>query len=156
MNLIFLYGTPAAGKLTIAKELVKLVSYKLYDNHAIISPLGALFTYADPELNAIRAPPGKRIRVDDFGSAAKAGINFISTSGGVGRKILSFFVNYNVQLKLTVAPRCLYKFYQRKKRYYLELINHPGLAIRPIQKCYLKKSYSKTPVSLKSFLIKTT
>ena len=91
MKLIFLYGPPAAGKLTIAKELVKLVGYKLYDNHAIISPLGELFTYTDPELNAIRVPLGKRIRVDVFGSAAKAGINFIATSGGGGEKDFIFF-----------------------------------------------------------------
>lgn len=33
MNLIFLYGPPASGKLTIAKELSELTGYSLFHNH---------------------------------------------------------------------------------------------------------------------------
>lgn len=91
MNLVFLYGPPAAGKLSISKELTKLTGYKLYDNHAIISPLGQLFSYTDPELNKYRVPLGERIRIDVFGTAAKAGVNFIATSGRGGEKDFIFF-----------------------------------------------------------------
>lgn len=33
MNLIFIYGPPASGKLTIAKELSGLTGYSLFHNH---------------------------------------------------------------------------------------------------------------------------
>jgi adenylate kinase family enzyme len=33
MNLVFIYGPPAAGKLTVAKELAKLTGYTLFHNH---------------------------------------------------------------------------------------------------------------------------
>jgi tRNA uridine 5-carbamoylmethylation protein Kti12 len=33
MNLIFLYGPPATGKLTVAKELSRLLGYPVFHNH---------------------------------------------------------------------------------------------------------------------------
>jgi len=33
MNLIFIYGPPAAGKLTVAKELAGITGYTLFHNH---------------------------------------------------------------------------------------------------------------------------
>lgn len=33
MNLVFLYGPPATGKLTIAKELSRLLGYPVFHNH---------------------------------------------------------------------------------------------------------------------------
>lgn len=33
MNLIFLYGPPAVGKLTIAEELAKMIDYRVFHNH---------------------------------------------------------------------------------------------------------------------------
>ena len=33
MNLVFIYGPPAAGKLTVAKELAKISGYILFHNH---------------------------------------------------------------------------------------------------------------------------
>ncbi|MEX0748746.1 MAG: AAA family ATPase [Candidatus Saccharimonadales bacterium] len=33
MNLIFIYGPPASGKLTVAKELSKLTGYPVFHNH---------------------------------------------------------------------------------------------------------------------------
>ena len=33
MNVIFVYGPPASGKLTVAQELSKLISYPLFHNH---------------------------------------------------------------------------------------------------------------------------
>lgn len=43
MNLIFLYGPPAVGKLTIAQELAKLTDYKLYHNHLATDLVESVF-----------------------------------------------------------------------------------------------------------------
>jgi len=34
MNLLFLHGAPATGKLTVAKALLGMVPGRLFDNHA--------------------------------------------------------------------------------------------------------------------------
>jgi shikimate kinase len=58
MKLILLYGPPASGKLTIARELVKRTGFKLLHNHQtfdLIEPLfGALHPQFNPLLNSIR------------------------------------------------------------------------------------------------------
>jgi len=36
MNLLFLHGRPATGKLTIARKLVTLTGYQLYHNHVAV------------------------------------------------------------------------------------------------------------------------
>ncbi len=36
MKLVILYGPPAAGKLTIAKELANIAAIKVFDNHQVI------------------------------------------------------------------------------------------------------------------------
>lgn len=59
MNLLCIYGPPAAGKLTTAKELETLLGYKLYDNHAIVSPLGKLFLHGR-EVECLDRNPGQR------------------------------------------------------------------------------------------------
>ena len=36
MKLVFIYGPPAAGKLTVAKELSKLTGFKVFHNHLAV------------------------------------------------------------------------------------------------------------------------
>ena len=43
MKLIFIYGPPASGKLTIAQELVKLTEFNLYHNHLAVDLVESLF-----------------------------------------------------------------------------------------------------------------
>jgi tRNA uridine 5-carbamoylmethylation protein Kti12 len=43
MKLILLYGPPAVGKLTVAKELAKLTGYKVFHNHLTVDLVGSIF-----------------------------------------------------------------------------------------------------------------
>lgn len=45
MKLIFLYGMPATGKLTVAKELANITGYKLFHNHLAVDLLLSLFEF---------------------------------------------------------------------------------------------------------------
>lgn len=79
MNFVLLYGPTAAGKLSVANELVDLTGYKLLDNHTVLNTIAALFPFEDPKLNEIRRRLGRRMRLELFEEAAQAGVNFIST-----------------------------------------------------------------------------
>lgn len=45
MKLIFIYGPPAVGKLTVAKELAALTGYKVFHNHLSVDLAEAVFEF---------------------------------------------------------------------------------------------------------------
>ena len=45
MRLILLYGPPASGKLTIARELAKLTGYKVFHNHLTVDMADEVFAF---------------------------------------------------------------------------------------------------------------
>ena len=48
MKLLFLHGSPATGKLTVAKALLRSVPGRLFDNHASIDFARTLFEFGAP------------------------------------------------------------------------------------------------------------
>ena len=48
MKLLFLHGTPAVGKLTVARALLRLVPGRLADNHAAIDFARTIFDFGAP------------------------------------------------------------------------------------------------------------
>ena len=45
MKLVFIYGPPGAGKLTVAKELQRATAFKLFDNHVSIDCVESVFDF---------------------------------------------------------------------------------------------------------------
>ena len=43
MNLIFIHGAPAVGKLTVAKELFKITGYKIFHSHLSMDLVNSIF-----------------------------------------------------------------------------------------------------------------
>jgi hypothetical protein len=54
MKLIFIYGLPASGKLTVAQELVAITGYKLFHNHLVVDLLLSVFEFGSPEFVTLR------------------------------------------------------------------------------------------------------
>src|SRR5215218_6095034 len=48
MNMVFLYGPPAAGKFTVGAEIAALTGYKLWHNHVSIDAIKPVFGFGDP------------------------------------------------------------------------------------------------------------
>ena len=48
MKLVFLHGSPATGKLTVAKALLAMVPGRLFDNHAVIDLARTIFDFGAP------------------------------------------------------------------------------------------------------------
>lgn len=83
MDLVFIYGPPAAGKLTVAKELSGITGYKVFDNHASLDFVGSIFERGTEEYSELVV----EFRMRMLEAAAKAGISAIFTSAYVeGRK----------------------------------------------------------------------
>jgi hypothetical protein len=48
MKLVFLHGSPATGKLTVAKALLRMAAGRLFDNHAAIDLARTIFEFGAP------------------------------------------------------------------------------------------------------------
>src|SRR5258707_2810209 len=68
MQLIFISGMPAAGKLTVAKELEKITGYNLFHNHLTVDLLLGLFEFGSPAFVELR----ESIWLSVFDQACKA------------------------------------------------------------------------------------
>jgi hypothetical protein len=54
MRLIFIYGMPATGKLTVATELAAMTGYKLFHNHLAVDLLLSVFDFGSPPFVELR------------------------------------------------------------------------------------------------------
>lgn len=70
MRLVFLYGLPATGKLTVAQELVALTGYKLFHNHLAVDLLLSVFEFGSPGFVELR----ERIWLGVFEEACRSGM----------------------------------------------------------------------------------
>lgn len=68
MNLIFLYGMPGIGKLTVARELSKLTDFKLFHNHLTVDLVTSLFEFGSESFINLR----EKIWLETFSEAIKA------------------------------------------------------------------------------------
>lgn len=75
MKLIFLYGAPGTGKLTVARELAALTGYRLFHNHLTVDLAKSLFDFGTPDyLEYVRF-----LRAEALARAAKKNVDLIFT-----------------------------------------------------------------------------
>jgi hypothetical protein len=70
MRLIFIYGLPATGKLTVAEELAKRTGFRLFHNHLVVDLLLGLFEFGSEPFVELR----ERIWLSVFEQAAASGL----------------------------------------------------------------------------------
>src|SRR5665213_2589505 len=74
-QLVFLYGPPAVGKLTVAQELAERRSFRVLHNHVTIDAVATVLPFGTP---AFWTAVG-RLRRDLVESAAREGIDLVYT-----------------------------------------------------------------------------
>ena len=84
MHIVFLYGPPAVGKLTVAQELQKKLGYKLLHNHQIIDLFDQLFDFHNPSRRVLT----REFRMRIVEEAIKNNVDLIITSGSAGSPTL--------------------------------------------------------------------
>jgi chloramphenicol 3-O-phosphotransferase len=75
MELVFIHGPPAAGKLTVAKALVDLTGYPLFHNHLVVDALSAVFPFGSEAFVRLR----QAFWLEVFETAAAEGRSLIFT-----------------------------------------------------------------------------
>jgi len=79
MDLVFIYGPPASGKLTVARELSRMTGYRVFHNHASLDFVSTIFDQGTAKFSELVV----RYRKDMLEEAAKAGVSVIFTSAYV-------------------------------------------------------------------------
>jgi predicted kinase len=75
-TLIYLYGPPASGKLTVATRLSELTGIPLFHNHLTVNAVRPIFGFGTPAFTeAVHA-----MRRGVFTAAARAGVSLIFTN----------------------------------------------------------------------------
>lgn len=75
MKLVFLYGAPAVGKLTVARELARLTGFRLFHNHLTVDLVSSLFSFGSEPFILLR----EQIWLAAFGEAARQNVSLIFT-----------------------------------------------------------------------------
>jgi AAA domain len=75
VKLVFIYGPPAVGKLTVATELAKLTGFRLFDNHVSIDFVKSVFEFGTRRYWRLT----DKFRLSMFKEVAKDGIDTIFT-----------------------------------------------------------------------------
>jgi hypothetical protein len=75
MKLLFIYGPPAAGKLTVANEIAKRTGIKVFHNHLSIDCIQPIFEFGTPSFGRLV----NLIRYETIEEAAKRDVDLIYT-----------------------------------------------------------------------------
>ncbi len=75
MKVLFLYGAPAVGKLTVANEIAKLTDFKVFHNHLSIDCIHPVFEFGTKPFHKLV----ELIRNETLAEAARQNVNVIFT-----------------------------------------------------------------------------
>lgn len=70
MDLVFIYGVPGVGKLTVAKKLAEKTGYKIFDNHLTVDLVYSVFEWG----SKIGEKLNEKYRLDIIEKASKHNI----------------------------------------------------------------------------------
>lgn len=75
MDLIFIHGPVASGKLTVGRSLSAKTGVPLFHNHLVVDAVGAVFPFGSPAFRRLR----ESLWLQMFQAAAEAGQSLIFT-----------------------------------------------------------------------------
>jgi hypothetical protein len=88
MKLIFLFGMPGVGKLTVAREVAELAGFRLFHNHLTVDLVGSLFEFGSQPFVELR----ETVWLASFARAVEAGIDGLIFTFAFDRTVRESFV----------------------------------------------------------------
>ena len=159
MKLVFVYGPPASGKLTVARELSKITGYKLFHNMLTVDLAQAVLDWNDENFGDLTT----KYRLITFKEAAKAKVEGIIFTYAYAPKVDDAFVKKVIhQIKADKGEIYFVQIHAKKE----ELLKRVGSDSRKelkklIDKSILEKQldkrdqYAKIPF-VETFSVDTT
>jgi tRNA uridine 5-carbamoylmethylation protein Kti12 len=80
VRVVYLYGPPGVGKLTVARELVALTGFRLLHNHLTVNLVSTLFPYGTADFTRLL----RQSRLMMMEEAARANIDLVVTNVNTG------------------------------------------------------------------------
>ena len=81
--LLYLYGPPAVGKLTIARRIAETTGFRLFHNHLTVDAVTSVFEFgSQPFLDVLH-----RVRFDVFETATREGIDVVFTNSSMSHRV---------------------------------------------------------------------
>ena len=111
MKLIFIFGLPASGKLTIAKSLASISGYKLFHNHLVVDTLLSVFDFGSPAFIVLREQFWLSVFEEIAKDSSNGGVIFTfcpdnTVTDDFFHKVVTLFSNQSVQEILFVEVAC--------------------------------------------------
>jgi shikimate kinase len=102
-TLVYLYGPPASGKLTVAERLAELTGFTLFHNHLTVNAVRSVFPFGSDAYEGVL----HRLRLDVFATAAEAGVSLIFTNNSAwpGPNGREHFHNFATEAQRTINAR---------------------------------------------------
>lgn len=75
MKLVFIYGPPASGKLTVARKVSEKTGLPLFHNHLIVDAVGSVFPFGTPNFMRLR----EKFWFETFEAAVEDGTSLVFT-----------------------------------------------------------------------------
>lgn len=104
MNLIFMYGPPAVGKLTVASLLAEQTGYRLFHNHLTVPAANAIFPVEGPA----RTRYLQDQRILGIQAAAENGVDLIFTAAYSGHEKDGSFMQRIIDTVTATGGRMMY------------------------------------------------
>ena len=94
MKLIFLYGLPGVGKLTVARELAKLNGFKVFHNHLAVDLVNSVFEFGSLPFVELR----EKFWLDVFSRAVAAKVDGLIFTFAPDRTVRGGFIEATRQV----------------------------------------------------------
>lgn len=151
MNLIMIYGPPAAGKLTVATDLSQKLGYKLFQNHIIVSCIADVFPFDDKKLEPVLKRLTVKFRFEIYEEAAKNDINLVTTYGGGGFPKFNFFKDVKKAVEKHGGDMIFVQLIPSKESLLERVESESRKGNKIDTKDYLEKQLNKKPAFFSKF-----
>jgi len=89
MKLVFIYGMPGAGKLTITKELAKITNYTIFHNHLTVDFVTSIFEFGSKPFVYLR----EKIWTETFKLGVESGLDGMIFTFVFEKTVTQDFIN---------------------------------------------------------------